>query len=374
MRFNLLEMPTAKRHCIEKMLNLLDEIQFVQDIGQYPDWIAQLSIQDQLKITDCISNELKALQERTSFERLNQLDHVLYYYSDSRHWFQKTAIELHEKIGYSRTELEEGRYDPNLLASRLIAGITEYDQKIIVPIIRQIENELINDFAQSNILFLGRDFTSVYTYASATRNLKDIYLSNVSRKIRDAATNGKFNELRLILEQIGLTKERLLDKGLVICDSSRMGKVPAVIFKAIAYNMNPRDAYSFLTNVHVRYMYSLCNKGMTIAEKARDLSMSNQLPQCQIEAATKTIDLISEFKIKLPEQVEKFIDQKHMLMEWRPKAACISQDIETKGNVLRFSTSLRQYSYERIQAFLGLSSEINILQAGKYDRAQHPDM
>lgn len=348
------------------MLHLLDEIQLVQDTGKYPDWIARFDSSDQQKIIDCISNELKTLQRRTSFERLNQLDHVLYYYSDSRHWFEKTAIKLHETVGYSRDELEDGQYDPELLASRLAAGITEYDRTIVIPIIKQIETALINDFAQSNILFLGRDFTSAYTYVSTTRSLKDIYLSNISRKIRDATTGGKFTELRLILEQIGLTKERLLDKGLVICDSSRMGKVPAVIFKAIAYGMNPTDAYSFLTNAHVKYMYSLCNKGMTIAEKAADLAMGNQLPLCQIEAVTKApIEMIREFNITLPKPVEKFVDKKHMLMEWRPKAACISQDIETKDGVLRFSTRPREYSYERIQALLGLSSEMNILHAAK---------
>ena len=368
------------------MLNLLDEIQFVQDTGKYPEWIAKFTDHDQLKITGLISEELQALRQRTSFDRLNELDHVLYYYSDSRHAFKKTAIGLHEKVGYSRYALEEGHYDPDLMASRMVSGIAEYDSTVVVPIIQQIQNELLSDFPRNNILFLGRDFTSIYTYASGNLDRTDnLFLSNISRKIRDAVspvrpegavpgmgerTPGKYDELRLMLAQIGLTKERLLDQGLVICDSSRMGKVPAVIFKAIAFGMTPAEAHAFLTNAHVRYIYSLCNKGMTISEKAMDMAMGDQLPRCQVEAVTKSIEMISEFKIEFPSQLEKFIlGQKHMLMEWRPKAASISQDIESRDGVWRFSTKPREYAYERIQSLLGLASEINIFRAARQPEA-----
>ena len=342
------------------------KLQDAQDSGQYVEWLAKAAKKEEEKpsIRHKIVKELEALKKATPEERFDELNKVVRYYSKANKGFQETLIGLHEL--YLNEMLKSGGYDSDKFADRLLKFVRRYELQVIAPIAKQIHRQLQTEFCSSLILFLGRDFTSIYTYGMVGSPIGDasckinpttgdrFFMANISRDVRDAACSGKLEELKLLLKRVGLSKDRLVEKGLVITDAGKRGKIPAIVFKALVSDMDEYEAYKFLTHCHVRYMKSSNTKGTPLAGMAFKLGNNEKLSKKDIDTLlgeTKDIpqgsnlEGIKEFKIdfamnKIMSDIEKassmaMVERRHKLFEWRPKVAMLATDIEMKKDVAR---------------------------------------
>ena len=366
-------------HAMENVLSpsvqVEDPLQKSFANGTYPEWIAKEIFREGLSphIQNDIAQELEAMKLLEPEQRLSDYNWIVRYWSRSKSSFEGTSLNLHEHTGCTEEDIRKGEYNSKDVASRLMRGLKTYDEHTIVPIIDQVRKYISNHFANHNVLFLGRDFCSAYLYIVNERVLdrSNLFLCNVSRYVRDEAKGGRVTELRMVLERIGLTKETLLHKGLLIADSCMQGKIPAIILKSLALGMSPPERYKFLANCHVRYLKSSRTKGLSIAEQARELGLAGpNIPPTAAhdygyiddEGVEKLLfdklDKIEEFTIDYPSHVAEYIPRRHKLFEWRPKVSKISMGIEVDELGPRLIASPPTTPSEKVLSLLGLYGEM----------------
>jgi predicted house-cleaning noncanonical NTP pyrophosphatase (MazG superfamily) len=383
------------------MSHTRSKLQDAQDSGQYVEWLAKAAKKEEKKpsLRNKIVKELNELKKLEPEERFDELNKVVHYYSKANKCFQETLIGLHKLCPDDL--IKNGCYDSNLFADSLLEAVRRYELKIIAPIAKQIRRQLQTEFPNSNILFLGRDFTSVYLTTcggaeSPTENAscnQRFFMANISRDVRDAACSGKIGELALFLKRIGLSKDALVEKGLVITDAGKRGKIPAIVFKALTLDMSASEAYRFLTHCHVRYMRSSNTKGTPLAGMALKIAIDEKLSEKDIDkllGETKDIpqgsnlEAIKEFKVdfsmnKIMSEIEKasslvMVERRHKLFEWRPKVAMlatgISANCDSKKGAKPQLLSLSPASpSERISQTLGLYADITLARQAATERA-----
>ena len=337
--------------------------------GTYPEWLRAEAIREERHphILDDVANEFERLKLLSPEQRVEDYNWVVRYYSRSNKSFQTTSLKLYEHIGCSEKDIEAGTFDSREVARNLLQRMKDYDESCIVPIITQVREYLAVNFSNTNILFLGRDFCSAYLYIvnEGLLNQGNLFLANISRYVRDVALGGKTAELRWVLERIGLTKEVLLEKGLLIADSCMQGKIPAVILKSIALGMNETERYQFLTHSYIRYLRSSRKAGLSIAEKSVVVANgTGQLTDENLETLlSNPIELIEEFKVNYPSIVEEYVPRRHKIFEWRPKLSLIAMGIEVDELGPRLIANEPKTPSEKILSLLGLYGEIELLKA-----------
>ena len=370
-------------HAMENVLRPIqieDPLQKSFANGTYPEWIAKEIFSEGLAphIQNDIGLELEAMKLLDPEQRLSDYNWIVRYWSRSKSSFEGTSLNLHEHTGCTEEDIRKGEYNSKDVAFRLMYALKNYDAATIVPIVTQVREYIATHFAHHNVLFLGRDFCSAYLYIVNERLLdrSNLFLCNVSRYVRDVAKGGHTTELRLVLERIGLTKETLLHKGLLIADSCMQGKIPAIILKSLALGMNPSERYKFLSNCHVRYLKSSRTKGIAIAEQAKAYSTGDEsygrIDDNGIETLlSDKLDKIEEFPINYPAHVAEYIPRRHKLFEWRPKVSKISMGIEVDELGPRLIANPPTTPSEKILSLLGLYGEIQFANAAAEDAAVH---
>ena len=342
--------------------------------GTYPEWLHTEAIKEDLQphILDDIVAEFERLKTLSPEQRMEDYNWVVRYYSRSNKAFQSTSLKLYEHIGCTEADIEARTFDSRDVANHLLQRIKNYDETCIVPIITQVREYLVSSFPNTNVLFLGRDFCSAYLYIvnEGVLNRDNLFLANISRYVRDVALGGKTAELRWVLERIGLTKDVLLEKGLLIADSCMQGKIPAVILKSIALGMNETERYQFLTHSYIRYLRSSRKAGLSIAEKAVVVAEgSGRLTDENLETLlSNPIELIEEFKVDYPSIVEEYVPRRHKIFEWRPKLSLIAMGIEVDKLGPRLIANEPKTPSEKILSLLGLYGEIELFKASRVPR------
>lgn len=353
----------------------IDTLQEAFANGTYPEWIIEQTIKEEQSshILSDITHELESMKLLTPEQRLEDYNWIVRYYSRSKTSFEGTSLDLHAHTCCTEDDIRSGNYSSIDVALRLMRALKNYDANTIVPIVTQVREYISTHFASHNVLFLGRDFCSAYLYIINERllNKSNLFLCNVSRYVRDEAKGGRITELRMVLERIGLTKETLLHKGLLIADSCMQGKIPAVILKALALGMTPVERYQFLTNCHVRYLKSSRTKGIDIATQAKETGDPHRVGSSvaflndeDIEKLlSDKLDKIDEFPINYPAHVAEYIPRRHKLFEWRPKVSKISMGIEVDELGPRLIANPPATPSEKVLSLLGLYGEIQFAKA-----------
>jgi len=349
-------------------------LQEAQNTGAYPEWLLRQMAQEDSSphIHRDIVSQLEILKALRIEERVEEFKWIGGYYSRSNQDFEPTSVKLREAIGYSDEELAKGDYRSEWIAERLLQRLKTYDQDVLVPILAQIRKTLEKDFPDTNLLFLGRDFCSVYLYIleEGVLNRDNLFMANVSRYVRDVALGGKIDELRIALEQVGLTKDRLLQKGLLVIDSCMKGKIPAVILKALASGMDEKEAYTFLTHSGVRYLKSSRNSGTPIDQLAKKTGVDGRLTKEHVQLLLEQLEMIEEFPIDYPSEVAEHVPRRHKLFEWRPKVACVAMgiDVDPKTHRVFLASEDPKTPSEKILSLLGMYADMQLAKQAAKNR------
>ena len=345
--------------------------------GTYPEWVDGEVTREDVSphIEDGITAALEALKSLTPEERMQEYNWIVRYYSRANKSFQETSLKLYDHLGCSEGDIQSSTYHSRSVAKSLLARLQDYDTQCIVPAVKQVRDELIKDFAESNVLFLGRDFASAYLYIvkgltqNNTLKRENLFLSNISRYVRDVALDGKTTELRLVLERLGLTKSKLLSQGLLVADTCMRGKIPAVIFKSLALGMNEEERFQFLNRCHIRYLKSARHEGLSVSEKAHACSATGRLTDEDLDTIlAHRIERIPEFNITFPSIMEEHLPRRHKIFEWRPKLSLISTGIVVDAQGPRLVTNEPKTLSEKILSLLGLYGEIQFAKAAFLER------
>lgn len=348
--------------------------------GTYPEWIDREVAREEVSphIEDDITAVFKAMKTLTPEQRMEDYNWIVRYYSRSNKGFEETSLKLYDHIGCSEDDIRSGTYKSRSVAKALLARLRDYDAQCIVPVVKQVRDDLVKNFTESNVLFLGRDFCSAYLYiikgltAGGPLKRENLFLSNISRYVRDVALGGQTTELRLVLERLGLTKDVLLQKGLLVADSCMQGKIPAIIFKSLALNMNPEERYSFLTRCEIRYLKSSRTEGLTLAEKTAKVGdATKKLTDEDLDTIlAHRIQRITEFNITYPDLVKEYLPRRHKIFEWRPKLALISMGIIVDAQGARLIADEPKTPSEKVLSLLGLYGEIQFAKAAVIERSE----
>ena len=341
--------------------------------GTYPEWLEREARREQNEphILEDIAKEFEEMKLLSPEQRLEDYNWIVRYYSRSNKNFETTSLKLYDYTGCTEEDVQLGTYDSHCVAELLLARLKDYDATCVVPIIQQVREYLVRNFSNTNILFLGRDFCSTYLYIAneGVLDRENLFLSNISRYVRDVALGGSTTELRLVLERIGLTKSVLLQKGLLVADSCMQGKIPAIILKSLALGMEESERYKFLTRSGIRYLKSSRTNGLTIAEKTTGIGKTNLNNEDLDFILAHRIERIEEFPVVYPVLVEEFVPRRHKIFEWRPKLSLISMGIEVDEFGPRLIANEPVTPSEKVLSLLGLYGEIELAKAAVADRA-----
>ena len=343
--------------------------------GTYPEWLERETKREQNEphILKDIAKEFEEMKLLSSEQRLEEYNWIVRYYSRSNKNFETTSLKLYDYTNCSEEDIQSGTYDSTRIAESLLSRLKDYDATCVVPIVQQVREYLVRNFSNTNVLFLGRDFCSAYLYIvnEGVLDRNNLFLSNISRYVRDVALGGSTTELRLVLERIGLTKSVLLQKGLLVADSCMQGKIPAIILKSLALGMEETERYRFLTRSNIRYLKSSRTNGLTIAEKTTQIGKGKEAlsdEDLNLILAHR-IERIEEFPVDYPKLVEEFVPRRHKVFEWRPKLSLISMGIEVDELGPRLVANEPVTPSEKVLSLLGLYGEIELAKAAIADRA-----
>ena len=347
-------------------------IERAQSTNAYPEVLAALAAGEDRVVED-VARELALLRQLPREARAREFDRLLRYWSRAREKdvregkaedpYEETALRLARATKHSLEELADGRYDPRRVAARIASACRRYDDEVIAPLATQILGEVARDFPREQVLFLGRDFTTIYLRALGTGALpRDrAHHACVSRNVRDACLAGgdaALRDLRHALRLAGLCEGEAAHRGLVILDSSMKGKIPAVVLRAMVLDLSDEDAYRLLAGAHVRYVRSGRRRGDTIAEAARRAAGGSGAlaPEARAEVL-REIRRIEEFRgLRYAPEVAGHIPRRHKIFEWRPKSIQVAEGLEPGGD--GFRSALPSTPAERAACALGLDLDL----------------
>jgi hypothetical protein len=302
---------------------IYDEVVRAQNFGGYSEMLAgQAATRTNGELESALAAQLEKIRRLAPAPREESFNQLLRYYSTRHQAYKDSAVSLVDSSGYSWSQLVAGEYDSPRLARNLMAGMSSYMHDVIAPILDQVEAELARDFPDRNILFIGRDFTEAYFYTKEGDKLRDsrLFTLNVSRAIRDAVNAGHVAELRAILERLGLDKDRLLSRGLVLIDSSMKGLIPKAILRAALSDMSETEAYVFLSRADIRYIKSRSQGSQTLPQLVATAGASGRLSRAAIEQILAQDFAIQTFRLRIPAPRANWdADHLHNLFEHVPK-------------------------------------------------------
>jgi hypothetical protein len=337
-----------------------------QDTGKYPELLNKLAkkkgLQEQAR-SQIIEN-LEALKGMSAAQRDAAFKEILFHWSKSNDVHKATPLALDKNAGLTVNQLIQGNYESSQVADNLIARVEEYERQVSIPVYDQVRTEIAKEFADRDVLFLGRDFTPAQVWmANRIPKERDRYhMLNVSRAIKDEVEeHGKVKQMKALLEQAGLTKKRLLKQGLVFVDSSMAGKIPAAILKAAVSDMDGQEAYQFLKNVDVRYLKSSRKEGQPVSEAAEAMAQGGKLTQANLGKILERLEGIGEFKVTLPEPVKNYKGDKHHLAEHRPKVLSTTTGFEKTPYGVGLVSEVPKDPGNKIKSLLGLVADLTLV-------------
>ena len=351
-------------------------IERAQATNAYPEMLLAINADDE--VVGHVARELGLLLQLPREARALEFDRLLRYWSRAREKdvregkateaHEETALRLARATKHSLEELADGRYDPARVAERVVRACRRYDDEVVAPLAAQILAEVARGYPREQVLFLGRDFTTLYLRALATGAIERerAHHACVSRNVRDACLAGgdaALRDLRHALRLAGLREGEAAARGIVILDSSMKGKIPAVVLRAMSIDLSDEDAYSLLTRSHVRYVRSGRRRGRTIAEAAEQAAGSTRrLAPEQREEILRSIERIEEFKgLRYAPEVAGHIPRRHKILEWRPKAIQVAQRVATTEEGSGFRSAIPSTPSERAACWLGLDLDLRAI-------------
>lgn len=331
---------------------------------------ARASIQDRL------AAEFEALKALSAADRERAFQEVLYYYSNKHQRFKEGAAGLQNETGYDWQALVGGNYDSAKLGRSLLKGLERYEKRVMLPLLEQIQAELVRDFSGRNILFLGRDFSQAFLFTRLGDQLdpEKLFTLNISRAIRDQVNDGAKDQMRKLLAQIGLTREKLIKNGLVFLDSSMKGLIPKAVMRAVVEDLSEEEAYRFLSMTDIRYVKArpyqgpgfhqlleqVKQPGGRISRQHADWLLSQDFP-------------IRVFSLRIPKERQGWdADHIHNLFEHLPKAVDSATGFSAKQGRIYLESPAPRTAAERISSLLGLSADIVLYSArtGKAEQVE----
>ncbi len=352
--------------------SVYDNILIAQDNGGYSNILNK--IQQDSKIDQKIEHEiifhLEEIKKLPPKQRADEINEIFRYYSVSNEGFKDTPIGLINRVGGNLEEISTGNYESDKLGKAMIQGIKDYDKEITVPILQQVQKELVTDFPRQQVLFLGRDFAvgEVWMKGAEATQKDRFHMINASRMIRDQALNGKMTELVQLIKQSGVDKAEMIKNGIVIVDSSSGGKIPAAILEALCDDMIDEERFRFLTNSHIRYLKSSVQEGVPLDKRAlahaNDGKISKQMAK-DIVWDRQGIDI---FKVPRPAGISIEFGMPN-LAEHRPKVLTTAQDIvPADGGRVSLKMPYPTTNGKKINSLLGLASDLQLSKLSKTPR------
>lgn len=345
---------------------LYAEGSFAQDSGQYLDFVKKVSPQEADELRVELVSVLKQIRKLSANERRRELNLIFNYYSKSRDDFRTSALVLTRRTSLDFDDLVNGDWEPKKVAEKLIAAIGNYENTVTFSMLKKMEAELAREFPRANIFFLGRDM-SVFDLWARQRgilNTQRLFTANISRMVRDAASNGQNADLVQLIRQLKLDKQALLKDGIVFIDSSMGGKIPAVTLAALMEGYTDRERYELLSKTHIRYLRSSQMEGESISQRAAQFRAQKAISAAQAQEILNERAGIPVFEVG-SEKGKYFVGdfEPHNFFEHRPKFISSAVGMRRNGDgVVRTLSAMPTSLGDRVNSILGLLTDITIVQ------------
>jgi hypothetical protein len=338
-----------------------------QDSGTYSELLNGLRKKASTResIRSEIIRELRKLQKLDGSKREKQASELLFHYSKTHTKYKKTPLALDEKIGVSASDFQAGKFDPEKVTDNLLRATADYEKNVLIPMYKQIEKEIVRDFSDREILFLGRDFTPPQLFIQA-RNSVDpdkLHMANVSRAVMKEIQQDKIKPFWKLMDQIGLSREEMIRNGVLILDSSMTGDVPAAVLKGLVSGIeNEKDLYKFLSKSHVRFIESDNNGGRPIGKAVKEAARDgHRISQKDALRLVSNLTGIDTFDYRIPKGLEKFEGHAHNLIEHRPKFLTSPSGFSSTSSETRLVSPEPEGPGERVKSLLGLHADLELL-------------
>ena len=366
--------------------------------GEMIAWLERVGADVEASALDLIRAELEAIRALPEAERAREIDWALRYWSREREKdvargrstspFEDTSLRLPSATRRTDDQLHAGDYEADKLAQRVLDACERYDRDVFLPLVRQVRDQLHAGYPDANFLLLGRDFTTAYVYLSGEGTIAAdrLHLCNVSRNVRDVCladpSGERLRDLRAALAACGLPLSKILGRDLVVVDTSMKGKIPAVIFKALAIDLSDEDAFELLSRCHVRYVKSGRRKPPALHEAAlrAGTPQGGRLSPTDRARLLERLSYIEEFQgLRYPPTVGAWIHRRHKVFEWRPKGIHVavgiavparSADATDARTGARLYSEVPQTPCERLLCALGQRQDALVLRWAKEERAR----
>ncbi len=334
-----------------------------QNSNQYEDFLAQkIEPQGDAWMMAELVQELESLKQLPAQDRMNQINELIFYYSEKHGRLKQSALQLDTSLGPLVQQMQSGTFSSQQVAQALLTHIKTYEKDVVFNILGQIETQIQREYPSQLIFCIGRDFTPGYLFFKSRGKIpaQRLFTLNVSRAIRDRINEGSIPEILEILAKIGITKDKAVANGVLFLDSSMSGKIPGSLMRALTSKMNPQERYQFFTRSAIRYLRAKDQGQQRFAELAKSLGqMSGQINDEQMEAILKPVHRIDTWKIQLPQFVSQW-DAKHQhnVFEHRPKFLQSAKDFGTINQATVIDSSVPQTPGEKIRSILGLMADM----------------
>ena len=363
----------------EKLSELYPFAVKAQSTNSYQDFLKDFAANRDVEnfLLEKLVSRLEKLKRMGQSSRQQELFKILYYFSDRREAYKARAVNVLYGSTYSEQDLLQGNYDSEILAREFLKAIQFYETNVTLPLLLQIEKEMVSDFNGQIVFSIGRDFSIVQQFLLERKSFSknQLVTLNVSRAIKNLVAEGQHEALKQITENIGLTKEALLKKGIVFLDSSMSGKIPKALFYALSMGMSDQETREFAKKVDIRYVKARSSKSEDLNFSDFLLSCFNEKGQFDREKLKTSINqtglAIKTFKLSLPKEAADYdINHIHNLLEHRPKFVNSANGFsEDKGQAIIASKNPDGVGGQ-INALLGLYAEYMMLSLAKDGKFQ----
>lgn len=312
----------------EKLSELYPLAVDAQSKNAYQEFLKNFSASRDVEdfILEKLVSRLEKLKKMDAASRQEEWMKVLYYFSDRREAYKARAVKMLRDSSYNEQDLMQGQYDSEILARDLLKAVQFYEANVTLPLLAQIEKQILTEFKDKIVFSIGRDFSIVQQFLIERNSFpkEQLFTLNVSRAIKNLVAEGHFEPLKQIARNIGLTKELMLKKGIVFLDSSMSGKIPKALFYALSMEMSDKEAFELAKKTDIRYVKAK-------ASEPGDRSFSEFLLYCfdekghfdreKLRTSINRMGLnIRTFHLNLPKSAQDHdINHIHNLLEHRPK-------------------------------------------------------
>lgn len=287
----------AKAQLIDRYYTAVHD---AQASNRYQDMIAQITGQSNLRglLLDNLSDELEQLKKATNEERRSAFKSLFNLGQDN----SSSPLRFETALKTTISELERGFYDSRRVANVLLNRTIEHEIETVTGFALDAERTVRGDYPTQKVLFLSPDFSSVYLKIAARGVLDNgrLVYSPLPTFLKEAATSGRFDEVRNYFAGLGITAESVLRDGLLIFDSSPSGYNARFLMSVLTATVLPQsEKNQILSRISVRNFYARNRDAVNIKEqiKAKNKEMTAQeigemlLKPMEIREIRRTVSL-----------------------------------------------------------------------------------